>query len=418
MLCVLFCFFSLSLSSSAAGDDTVLYGMTHEQMLQFGYEYENGVYTLPSGIIPPEAYFPATMLIEEPNYPDVDIRKLPWSTMPSYIQDIIYMGIEGAATTDVDDYKMPFVACRVNAERILVFVGLNCGLGALSSNGYFRVCYINPGVRTDIPSNSYCYYANFNLSYEQISDWVKASPSNWGNSGKVKSYSTGTFITPDFNVDLYLYGGNGVITSSLTSVSATPTTETTPHVSFSVDQYSGFSSGRYYSSGFEYPGVYMRSFTPPTPEEVEQETQKGIFETLKSIPDTIAEKFKGLFIPAEGYFDTYIQEYQDYFKDRFGLIYELPGVVIDIFQQFINFEPLTDGYYIPIPEVVFPVRLEDGTYENFVVLEEQNYEFDFLSEGAIGTLYKFYRSFVWLIFILGLISLAVRKFNKITGGGG
>lgn len=419
MLCVLFCFFSLSLSSSAAGDDTVLYGMTHDELLQFGYEYENGVYTLPSGIIPPEAYFPATMLIEEPHYPDIDPRKLPWSTMPSYIQDIVYMGIEGAATTDVDDYKMPFVACRVNANRILVFVGLNCGLGVISNTRNMRVCFINPEANNSVPTNSYCYYANFNLSYEQTSDWVKASASDWGSTGNVKSYSTGTFIATDFNVDLYLYGGNGVFVGDSSSVFAAASTSEggTTNVNFPLNNDVGFISGRYFSNfNSDFLNVYVQTFTPPTPEEVEQETQKGIFETLKSIPDTIAEKFKGLFIPEEGYFDTYIQEYQDYFSERFGLLYEIPDSIADIFQQLIDFNPAEEGYYIDFPEVVMPV-LENGEWRNVVLIEDTKVTFDFLDEGPIATLYSMYRAALWLLFIFLLINLIIRKSDKVFGGG-
>lgn len=147
------------------------------------------------------------------------------------------------------------------------------------------------------------------------------------------------------------------------------------------------------------------------------ETSKGIWETLKGIPEAISDKIKSLFVPDEGFFDTYTTEFQDYFSDRFGLLYELPEAGVNILQQFIDYKPVTDGYYIPVPEVVFPVTLEDGTVKDFVILEKQNYVFDFLSEGVIGTVYKFYRAFCWLVAILSLIALAVRKYNKITGGG-
>lgn len=146
-------------------------------------------------------------------------------------------------------------------------------------------------------------------------------------------------------------------------------------------------------------------------------TQAGIWETLKGIPEAISDKIKSLFVPDEGFFDTYTTEFQDYFSDRFGLLYELPEAGVNILQQFIDYKPVTDGYYIPVPEVVFPVTLEDGTVKDFVILEKQNYVFDFLSEGVIGTVYKFYRAFCWLVAILSLIALAVRKYNKITGGG-
>lgn len=414
MLCVLFCFFSLSLSSSAAGDDTILYGMTHEQMLQYGYVYENGIYMLPSGIIPPEAYFPSTMVINDPKYPNFDPCKLPWIDAPNAVQDIITMGIEGAATTDVNAYKMPFICIRVNSSGVTVYAGLNCFLGYANSSGNLRVCFVKPGASARIPNNSYCYMATFSHSYKVKSDWRKCEYSFWGSSETVYTYSSSTLIASSYNVDLYLYGGNAYV-GNFTSVTLDSTSANTGII-YPLDNNLGFTSGRYFSHPEEFTELYVSTFTPPTPEEYDRETQKGIFDTLKSIPDTIADKFKGLFIPAEGYFDTYIQEYQDYFSERFGLLYEIPDSIADIFQQLIEFNPAEEGYYIDFPEVVMPV-LENGEWRDVVLIEDTKVTFDFLDEGPIATLYSMYRAALWLLFIFLLINLIIRKSDKVFGGG-
>lgn len=147
------------------------------------------------------------------------------------------------------------------------------------------------------------------------------------------------------------------------------------------------------------------------------ETSKSIWETLKSIPDMIGEKLKGLFIPEEGFFDTYVAEFQSYFRDRFGLLYELPDAVIGILQQFIAYSPAESGYKITFPEVVMPV-LDNGEWYDRTIIEETDITFEFLEQGAFKTLYSMYRSVVWMIFIFALINLIIRKSERVFGGSG
>ena len=373
--------------------------------------------------------FPATMIAPEKYYPEFDPKKIPWSDAPSYIQEIIYMSLDGAATSDSSQYKMPFVLIRVSSSSYAsVYVGYNCGLGYDLDNDRMRIC------ATDyFFDKSACYMASFYLAdYSVRSDWTKLSLSTWGDwePPHVMSY-TSTLAYPTSKYDFYFYGGNGVRSGNYWSVNFTIyTTSELGGCWFPVDNKLGFESGRYFYNSAN-SDIYCQTFVPPTVQQVEQsiqkeqveqqkeqnKTSKSIWETLKSIPDMIADKFKGLFIPSDGYFDSLTTEFQNYFSERLGVIYELPEAIIGILQQFVDFEPLTDGYYIPIPEVSIPIRLEDGTTQDFKILEKQDYKFDFLSEGAIGILYTFYRSFCWLTCILSLMGLALRKYNQITGGG-
>ena len=392
--------------------------MTYEQMLEYGYVFEGDSFYLPSGIIPPEAYFPSTMLVSEPKYPNFDPRKLPWSEAPTAVQEILSMNTDKANTTDLSSYEMPFISIRVNSSNIYVFVGINCYLGVTDSKYNVRVCTsaaYYPGMKT------VCYSATFNHNLTVKSDWRQLDYTDWGDLGNVMTYSSSTYIADDYNLDLYVYGGNGARVNSdsgsPTSVSFQSTSST--KVCCYMNNRMGFSSNNnvlWGSLAGHFPDVYISTFRPPTIQEMEQETQKGIFDTLKSIPDTIADKFKGLFIPAEGYFDTYIQEYQDYFSERFGLLYEIPDSIADIFQQLIEFNPAEEGYYIDFPEVVMPV-LENGEWRDVVLIEDTKVTFDFLDEGPIATLYSMYRAALWLLFIFLLINLIIRKSDKVFGGG-
>lgn len=191
------------------------------------------------------------------------------------------------------------------------------------------------------------------------------------------------------------------------------------------------------SAASHFPNVYVSLFNPPTIKEMEQETQKGIWASIKELPTKIAdsikgfftslgdrisgffeklvEDIKGLFVPSEGFFDTYTEEYKDYFSERFGILYELPGAVVDIFQQLVYYHPSEEGYYIKFPEVVMPV-LDEGEWSDVVLIEETDVRFDFLDEGPIATLYTMYRSALWLLFIFLLINLIIRKSEKVLGG--
>ncbi|MEE1321070.1 MAG: hypothetical protein UHM85_05995 [Acutalibacteraceae bacterium] len=340
----------------ASSDDTILYGMTHDDMLQYGYLYEDGIYMLPSGIIPPEAYFPSTMVVSDPKYPNFDPRKLPWIDAPNAVQDIITMGIEGAATTDVNSYKMPFICIRVNSSGVTVYAGLNCFLGYANSSGNLRVCFVKPGTSVRIPNNSYCYTATFSQSYKVKSDWRKCEYSFWGDSDSVYTYSSSTLIASSYNVDLYLYGGNAFV-GNFTSA----TVGSGKGISFPVDNNLGFTSGRFITNPSEFTELYVSSFTPPTPEEYDRETQKGILDTLKSIPDKIggffenlknyllyfqAEKpehvnpFAGILTDVQNFFNSQIEDTSD-FKDSLNSTFENVSTYISTGSSVIN--KLLDG---------------------------------------------------------------------------
>lgn len=386
--------------------------------------YDGAAYCLPTGVYDPELYGAMTLLSPEKHNPNFDPKKLPWSTAPQYVQDIVYMSLEQAGTSQLDysKYKMPFICVRVYKTYVYVYVGYNIAIGYNVKYDRFRLCVVHK-----FYDNSACYHAIFNTDYEIQTDWRKLEATQWSDTFVdeantipfVKSF-TPTFCYLNSVYDLYFYGGNGVYVGNYASVSY-PLSDT-HNVQFMVNNDVGFQSGNFIpKQNDEGTSLYCEYFTPPSAsaqqsqlQEEEVKTSKGIWETLKSIPDMIAEKFKSLFIPPDGYFETLTNEFKEYFSDRLGVIYELPEAVITIFQQLIEFEPLSDGYYIPIPEVSIPIRLEDGSTQNFRILEAQDYRFDFLSEGAFGTLYTFYRSFCWLVCIFGLISLAIKTYTDIT----
>lgn len=409
-------------------------------MLDRGWVYDesDGSYYLPEGVYDPIAYPPMTMIAPEPYFPDFDYKKLPWYTFPEYVQKYVYMPFKW----DTNNYEVPFVLIRVTSTRASVFVGYNLGFGYDGIKDNYRVA--SPYFTSDC--NSVCYYATFaTKTYKQTADWQQLSPSAWGDTGKIVSYSSTIAYSSTAN-DFYFYGGSGVKRSStaITSVSY-PLYEAGGDCKFQVDLVTGYQSGRYFwYQNHEETVMYGQHFIPPSvssqqasqqqqvidgqneiisqqDEMISQQDesntkQQGIWDTLKDIPNMIAEKIKGLFVPEDGFFEEHINEYQDFFSEALGVIYELPETVLKIFNDFVSFKPNTKNYGIQIPEVVLPVKTENGKTEDLVIFEAQYYKFDFLNDGPFATLYKFYRAFVWLVILLALISFSIKKFNELTTG--
>lgn len=276
---------SLSFFSSAAA-------FSVDDLFEYGYVYDGVSYALPSGYPDPLISYPATLLSPEPNVPGFDPKKLPWSDAPSYIQDLIYMSLDGAQSTDASTYKMPFVLVRVSGTTAVVFVGYNVGLGYDLKNDRMRLC-----VTEYFYNNSACYRASFSATdYSLIDDWRKLEANQWGSEDYtyVKSY-TSTLAYPSSTYDFYMYGGNGVRVGYFTSVTFPLHDTGDGQCYFTANNDVGFQNGRFfYGQDATTTVIYCETFIPPTVDQQEQETQKGIWQSIKDIPSQIGAFFDKL----------------------------------------------------------------------------------------------------------------------------
>ncbi len=408
------------------------------EMLEEGFTYDPylGVYLL-DGEDFPMMDVPSSFLAASPNFPDFNPNMIPWETAPDYIKDILY-DTPFIATTDtfyVDPWKIPFVLVLTNGDIVRVIVGINMIFGSYFASsddfnshkptGSYVFCHvlnssgdINPGVEYACIYEARYYFGTM----ETAVDWHPLTAIATGN--RISRF-TGSLTGMDLGWDYYLYGGNNIGPGRSNVNISINTSQTSAFPAFSAvsDSVLGFAGDISFIKFHEdYPYSYFASFVPATYEEKQLETEKGIlsgikgmWESIKSLPETIGEKLKSLFVPSEGYFDTYISDFQNYFKDRFGLLYELLDAVIDILQQFISYSPAESGYSIHFPEVVMPV-LDNGEWHDQTLIEERDITFEFLEQGAFKTLYTMYRSVVWMIFVFALINLIIRKSERVFGG--
>ena len=410
-----------------------------------GYELQsNGFYTrAPGNDFVPLLTYPTYNTAPTYSFFNPSIH-IPWDEMPKHILEIVrtdlsdFSEINNKASSDL---KIPFVFVAYNGKDVWIYLGYNLALGYAYNTGVVRIFGNGPttSMETDVAIGpSICYRARYSYDSTKkpatatvIDEFTQRSMSNFSGTNKLVYYSSDILTSDALQPDYYLYGANAI---SLAKNSTTKKFYLPESAVVTIDNKSvffcqdmnGFDSGHFMDYSGHIPGKYFASFDIPSAEDIQNNKldsikdvlsgDKGILNTLKSIPDLISDKIKGLFIPSEGYFDTYIQEYQDYFSERFGLLYEVPDSIADVFRQFIEFQPAEEGYYIDFPEVVLPV-LEDGQWRDVVLIDDTRVTFDFLDEGPIATLYSMYRAALWLLFIFLLINLIIRKSDKVFGGG-
>jgi len=141
-----------------------------------------------------------------------------------------------------------------------------------------------------------------------------------------------------------------------------------------------------------------------------EETRKGIWETLKSIPSMIGDALKSLFIPSDDFFESFINDFMGTLKDKLGFLvypFELFG---DVINRFLDI-PNGDGI-IHIPQINDPIYGHE-------LIKEQDFNIgQVFKTGKIGELHDIYLTFIDVSIIIMLVNLAIRKFNQTIGGGG
>lgn len=361
----------------------------------------------------------------------------------------------------------------VTSNKVYFWVADCCSLAVSSTNGnVFIIDWSRSPYKTTVgssvlkgfyypyifdsswfaPKYKACYSATYSWSqstdsYSILTDWSIANSKSFaaydsdtntafesGNSwftynipGSLSKVASDFYVFGNFNQELfsshlavpYLFGiKNGYFESYFGNRSTCIS-----NINVMIDLYS--------NHGSEFVLIDGGSF--PTATSQQAETQRGIFGLLKALPDKIKAfftslgdrissffddlftKIKGLFIPSDGFFDTYFSDLKTFFAERFGFIYDLPAAVVTILNKLINYTPAESGYHIHFPEVSTPV-ISNGTLSWHKIIDEQDYYFDFLNNAPFSTLYSGYRAFVWLAYCFMLINLAKSKAESIFGG--
>lgn len=175
-----------------------------------------------------------------------------------------------------------------------------------------------------------------------------------------------------------------------------------------------------------------------------ENTRKGIWETIKSIPSTIGNFFdslgtkigtffdnlatkignffkdlldgiidglKTLFIPEDGYFETWFNNFKNYFEVKLGFLATPFTIFIDFVNSYLELDSSND-IIIDIPDITVP-----NFEENKIVSATSfNWSQTLKSKESLNTLWQLYLSFIDVYLILNFINLCENKYNRIFGG--
>lgn len=242
----------------------------------------------------------------EKNSPDFNPMNLPWSSMPDYVQSIINMRLSSYIPSE-NNTSIPLVLLRVRPTLVEVYVGVNVFLGRLNnSSGSFNLFTVN---NTSVLYNSSsCYWAIYDHSGNLYQDWSECSKIKYGDLNSIyqlQSYFLGNMDSGA--LDYYCWGGNAVKYDVTSVAFLCSSTDSDLNIS-TYQRSSGFASGSYLPLQDNYPFQYFSYFEPPTKEDLElqlqqeqNETSKGIWETLKELPSKVADSLSGLFTTLKNY---------------------------------------------------------------------------------------------------------------------
>lgn len=156
------------------------------------------------------------------------------------------------------------------------------------------------------------------------------------------------------------------------------------------------------------------------------ETNKNIFQKIGDIFNILnpfSENFfayklielllnalKSLFIPSDNFFNNWLADLNEYFGDRFGILYYPFEVVVDFLIRFVNAcdTMSSSSAVINVPEMKFM---------GVSLISAFSYDFNsLLANDTLKTIHDIYLVVIDVIFSLMLVNLAKNTFAEIFGG--
>lgn len=141
------------------------------------------------------------------------------------------------------------------------------------------------------------------------------------------------------------------------------------------------------------------------------DTNKGIWQSIKELPDKFMEMLKGLFIPEDGYFEDWFNDLKTFFEEKLGFLATPFTIFIDFINRFLNIN-VSNDIIINIPDISVP------NFEEYNIISATSLNWSQLlrSKDSLNTLWQLYLSFIDVILIVKFINLCENKYNQIFGG--
>lgn len=142
-----------------------------------------------------------------------------------------------------------------------------------------------------------------------------------------------------------------------------------------------------------------------------EETRKGIWATIKDLPNAFMNMLKGLFIPDDGYFEGWFNDLKLFFEEKLGFLATPFTIIIDFINRYLSLNPNED-IVINIPDISVP------NFEDYIIIEATTLNWSELlkSKDSLNMLWELYLAFIDVFLILNFINLCETKYNRIFGG--
>lgn len=412
--------FTLSLSSSAADEElneVVFddYG-AYQEYLYFDFKpgdvvsYEPYVDDQGNVWDNSPAFYPSAA---EPYYPDFNLNNLDLDSIPENIMNLIRSDNCGLLIRVWDTSYRIFVTRDCNFFYYVDHQYDSSGdfVSSERKTPFIGICTTNFAYSGFDPV---CYFADYNYDGSiRSSTWTELTMQNFPSPYNSTKIGMRVFAWPFTTTesDNYYFGnwsnmkGTTGGSKRIMTVSGDGSTSTMLYcVQFSSTP-STDAMTLYFSDKISFP----------TYESQDLEVNKSIFSKLADIPDLIAEKIKSLFIPEDGYFEQFRENLDVLMSEHFGFLYEIPKFLSDFWVKIRAFNPRRQDYVMTFPALKAPIVV-NGEVEWKQLTEEQEFDFDFLNNEPFSTIYGFYTTFCWMIFIVFLINLGRAHWNRIMGG--
>ena len=145
--------------------------------------------------------------------------------------------------------------------------------------------------------------------------------------------------------------------------------------------------------------------------EEAESTRKGIWQTIKDLPNAFLDMLKSLIVPEDEFFSNWFDDLKAFFEKKLGFLATPFTLIIDFINYYLDLDSSAD-IIINIPDITVP------NFEEYVLIEATSFNWSQLlnSKDALKTLWILYLDFIDVFLILNFIGLCERVYARIFGG--
>lgn len=347
-----------------------------------------------------------------PNNPKFDINQVSWGSFPQYVQDILNIDIQKAysdyssSSTAPFSLNLPLCIIRVGKSNYQIWVCQNVAIGYYFKNSTPDVagsaCRLISLISDSSTSTAFkpsvVYTATFSVSSNAVvSDWSEVAGSSWSSTNMnfstltVKSYVT--LNSESTSYDFYYYGSsNPLRKANILDYGSTyhPNVPNTGSLRYKVGIFSPTNSPYLVFNQFD-NGSTATFFSPPSPETQAENTRKGIWETIKSLPSMFLDMLKSLFIPEDDFFAEWFNNMTSSIDEHLGVIGQVitfPLKLLNLISEHVKNAEMSSTLVFPAIKVRNfttgkDIKLTDSTAINLQDIIDSN--------SYLGELWAFFR---------------------------